>query len=170
MHGWELDPAVVMMAQQHMGMQRLTDKGCLVVHVGDALDDNATVDAPGAAGIIVDLFAEGQLIPQLTQVDSWKSICQRLAPGGRVMTNLGAAPVPGQHVAVETTKAALAAMAEAFDGQLTCCPLCIANTANMIVISGPVPGQQDWSTVPAELRQYVSGWQPCDQIQLCNSQ
>jgi hypothetical protein len=39
-----------------------------VAHVGDALADSAAVDAPGAAGIIVDLFAEGQLIPQLTQV------------------------------------------------------------------------------------------------------
>jgi spermidine synthase len=30
MHGWELDPAVVDLAQQHMGMQQLTDCGCLV--------------------------------------------------------------------------------------------------------------------------------------------
>jgi hypothetical protein len=39
-----------------------------VAHVGDALADSAAVEAPGAAGIIVDLFAEGQLISQLTQV------------------------------------------------------------------------------------------------------
>jgi hypothetical protein len=41
-----------------------------VAHVGDALADSAAVEAPGAPGIIVDLFAEGQLIPQLTQVSS----------------------------------------------------------------------------------------------------
>ena len=58
------------------------------------------------------------------QVDSWKSIRQRLAPGGRVMTNLGAAPVPGQHAAVQTTQAALAAMAEAFDGECERLRLC----------------------------------------------
>jgi hypothetical protein len=42
---------------------------CQVAHVGDALADTATV-VGGAAGIIVDLFADGQLIPQLTQVRS----------------------------------------------------------------------------------------------------
>lgn len=42
---------------------------CQVAHVGDALADTAAVDG-GAAGIIVDLFADGQLIPQLTQVRS----------------------------------------------------------------------------------------------------
>lgn len=30
MHGWELDPAVVALAQQHMGLQQLTNNGCLV--------------------------------------------------------------------------------------------------------------------------------------------
>jgi len=30
MHGWELDPAVVALAQQHMGLQALQDAGCLV--------------------------------------------------------------------------------------------------------------------------------------------
>lgn len=39
-----------------------------VAHVGDALADSAAVDPPGAAGIFVDLFSEGQLIPELTQV------------------------------------------------------------------------------------------------------
>lgn len=41
-----------------------------VAHVGDALADTAAIDG-GAAGIIVDLFADGQLIPQLTQVGAW---------------------------------------------------------------------------------------------------
>jgi hypothetical protein len=30
MHGWELDPAVIMMAELHLGMQQLKDIGCLV--------------------------------------------------------------------------------------------------------------------------------------------
>lgn len=34
MHGWELDPAVVAVAQQHMGLQALQDAGCLVSGVG----------------------------------------------------------------------------------------------------------------------------------------
>lgn len=39
-----------------------------VVHVGDALSQDAAVPG-GSAGIIVDLFAQGQLLPQLTQVN-----------------------------------------------------------------------------------------------------
>lgn len=43
---------------------------CLqVAQVGDALAASAAVEG-GSAGIIVDLFADGQLIPQLTQVSS----------------------------------------------------------------------------------------------------
>lgn len=59
--------------------------------------------------------------PVHLQTQSWKSICHRLAPGGRVMANLGAAPVTEEHDqhAVQTTQAALAAMAEAFDGECT---------------------------------------------------
>lgn len=30
MHGWELDPAVLAVGQQHMGLQELQDAGCLV--------------------------------------------------------------------------------------------------------------------------------------------
>jgi hypothetical protein len=40
-----------------------------VAQVGDALAPSAAVEG-GSAGIIVDLFADGQLIPQLTQVSS----------------------------------------------------------------------------------------------------
>jgi hypothetical protein len=56
------------------------------------------------------------------QASTWASIRRRLAPGGRVMTNLGAAPLAGimgrPDPAVATTRQALAAMAEAFDGEL----------------------------------------------------
>lgn len=137
MHGWELDPVVVSLAQQHMGLQQLQDTGCLVsssaqqtalglflcwrnancpflcasggasssllcvyvhvminasvlcpcvcfapvqvAHVGDALSDTAAVEG-GAAGIIVDLFADGQLIPQLTHVRLWMCVCILLCP------------------------------------------------------------------------------------------
>jgi hypothetical protein len=30
MHGWELDPAVLAVGQQHMGLKQLQDAGCLV--------------------------------------------------------------------------------------------------------------------------------------------
>jgi hypothetical protein len=36
-------------------------------HIGDALSEEAAVPG-GSAGIVVDLFAEGALLPALTQV------------------------------------------------------------------------------------------------------
>ncbi|KAF6251615.1 S-adenosyl-L-methionine-dependent methyltransferase [Scenedesmus sp. NREL 46B-D3] len=170
MHGWELDPAVVGLAQQHMGLQPLTDRGCLVAHVGDALADSAAVDPPGAAGIFVDLFSEGQLIPELTQAVSWGSIRQRLAPGGRVITNLGAAPMAGMlgrlDPAVATTRQALAAMAQAFEGQLSCCSFVSGSTANMMVITGPPISSQDWAAAPEQLRHLTkNSWEPWRALQ-----
>ncbi|WIA11962.1 hypothetical protein OEZ85_012044 [Tetradesmus obliquus] len=164
MHGWELDPAVVALAQQHMGLQQLTNNGCLVAHVGDALADSAGVAPPGAAGIVVDLFAAGQLIPQLTQASAWASIRRRLAPGGRVMTNLGAAPVAGMmgrpDPAVATTRQALAAMAEAFEGQLSYCSFMTGASANMVVITGPPISSQDWAAAPQQLQHLAkSSWE-----------
>eukprot|EP00879_Flechtneria_rotunda_P020406 GHRR01021469.1.p1 GENE.GHRR01021469.1~~GHRR01021469.1.p1 ORF type:complete len:226 (+),score=75.56 GHRR01021469.1:102-779(+) len=87
LHGWELDPLVVMMAEQHMGLKQLTDTGTLVAHVGDALDANATVGDDGAAGIIVDLFANGQLIPQLTQVKMQHLANRRIKAGACTASN-----------------------------------------------------------------------------------
>jgi hypothetical protein len=88
-----------------------------VVHVGDALLPSAAVPG-GSAGIIVDLFAGGQLLPQLTQTDTWRDVRARLAPGGRVLANLGPAPVQGMDAAAAgRTLAALDAMAEAFEGE-----------------------------------------------------
>ena len=40
-----------------------------VCHVGDALAEDAAVPG-GFAGIVVDLFAEGQILPALQQVIS----------------------------------------------------------------------------------------------------
>jgi hypothetical protein len=59
------------------------------------------------------------LLPCGVQPAVWQSIRQRLAPGGRVMCNLG--PPPGMAGAnpahVGRTIAALDAMAEAFEGE-----------------------------------------------------
>lgn len=65
--------------------------------------------------------AADHMCPFHAQASAWASIRRRLAPGGRVMTNLGAAPVAGMmgrpDPAVATTRQALAAMAEAFEGE-----------------------------------------------------
>ena len=42
-------------------------------HVGDALGDEAVVEE-GFAGLTVDLFAEGQVLPDLRQVQSLQKL------------------------------------------------------------------------------------------------
>jgi spermidine synthase len=121
LRGWELDGSVVALARMHMGMAELEDSGALQVVIGDALVPPGERDLRTAAGVIVDLFSNGQLLPQLEQPDSWSVIRHHLAPGGRVMANLGAAPMQGvtgaSHDAQSSrARTALAAMAEAFDG------------------------------------------------------
>ncbi|KAF8071132.1 hypothetical protein HT031_001214 [Scenedesmus sp. PABB004] len=163
-HGWELDAAVVELAQQHMGLAPLVRDGALVVHVGDALDAAAASVGPaGAAGIVVDLFARAALIPQLTEADAWRGVRARLAPGGRAIANLGAAPDAARaagdpHAA--TTRAALAAMAEAFEGQLNCCSMVTGHAANLVAVSGPPLTTDDLAAVPAPLQAYARGWRP----------
>ena len=74
MAGWELDPAVVMAARLYMGMDEVEATGMLTCHTGDALDPGATVEG-GFAGIIVDLFLDGHVLPQLTQASLELSAC-----------------------------------------------------------------------------------------------
>lgn len=60
-----------------------------VAHVGDALADSAGVAPPGAAGIVVDLFAAGQLIPQLTQVRGMRAQDSRVLPASPLLSGAG---------------------------------------------------------------------------------
>ena len=73
MSGWELDPAVVMAARLYMGMEEVEATGKLTCHTGDALDPGAMVEG-GFSGMLVDLFANGSLLPQLTQARSAVSL------------------------------------------------------------------------------------------------
>ena len=74
MSGWELDPAVVMAARLYMGMDEVEATGQLTCHTGDALDPGAMVEG-GFSGMLVDLFANGSLLPQLTQARSGRLSC-----------------------------------------------------------------------------------------------
>jgi len=85
-HGWELDPDIISIARQFFNLSELegsegvdTGKltsfvseddvkptGKLTVHIGDALGPDVSVEG-GFAGLIVDLFAEGRIIPALQE-------------------------------------------------------------------------------------------------------
>lgn len=56
--------------------------GKLTVHVGDALGQDVMVDG-GFAGLIVDLFAEGRVLPALQEPHTWQQLKEKLRPGGK---------------------------------------------------------------------------------------
>lgn len=55
--------------------------GRLMVHVGNALGSKATVEG-GFAGLLVDIFSDGAVIPALQQSQTWQRLKERLRPGG----------------------------------------------------------------------------------------
>ncbi|KXZ47873.1 hypothetical protein GPECTOR_32g486 [Gonium pectorale] len=155
-HGWELDPAVVEAGRLYLGMHELEQRGELVVHIGDALAPTACVPG-GFSGIIVDLFAGGRLLPQLTKASpgalyvgehrkTWEDLRSRLAPGNgaRLIANLGQAPptIPGVRWQEEayTTLRAYEALEAAFDGEVSL----LTVQSNTLALTGPLPNPEEW--------------------------
>ncbi|KAF0911087.1 hypothetical protein E2562_005469 [Oryza meyeriana var. granulata] len=92
--GWEIDPKIIELSRDYFGLSDLEKKtesgGSLSVRIGDALSPSATTEG-GFAGIVVDLFADGKIIPQLQEVETWLQIAKKLMPDGRIMVNCGGA-------------------------------------------------------------------------------
>eukprot|EP00850_Spirogloea_muscicola_P012708 SM000083S22755 [mRNA] locus=s83:286685:291924:+ [translate_table: standard] len=138
--------------------------GRLVVHVGDALADDAALEG-GFAGIIVDLFAKGVVIPPLQEASTWRAIKAKLRPGGRVLANIGGACVlpetgdsaGGQVIMTKT----LAAMGEVFPGQLWRIDLEENGEAsNTMALTGPAIDFRSWrAAVPPIAEDTLQYWE-----------
>ena len=98
MHGWELDPDIITIARQFFNMSELEEpkssfadqavaSGTLTVHIGDAVGADVCVEG-GFAGLIVDLFAEGRVIPALQESRTWELLKAKLKPGGNSFLQL----------------------------------------------------------------------------------
>jgi hypothetical protein len=61
--------------------------GTLTVHIGDAVGADVCVEG-GFAGLIVDLFAEGRVIPALQESRTWELLKAKLKPGGNSFLQL----------------------------------------------------------------------------------
>mmetsp|Transcript_36340 Transcript_36340/g.102661 ORF Transcript_36340/g.102661 Transcript_36340/m.102661 type:complete len:331 (+) Transcript_36340:83-1075(+) len=158
-HGWELDSTVVDVARQFLGLQELEDSGHVVIHVGDALSGDVTMDG-GFAGIVVDIFVNGSLHNDLLQVDTWRRFADSLAPGGRIIANLGSPPFPGteHYPAVQKSQQALEAMAGAFGGNV-CYKYQMTNVGGSAIgMSGPLPLPVHCQSLPPRLRDCGNGW------------
>ncbi|KAH7442371.1 hypothetical protein KP509_03G085400 [Ceratopteris richardii] len=90
--GWEIDVILVDVARDFFGLSKLeaptTHGGVLQVCIGDALEPSASIDG-GFAGIVIDLFANGEILPQLQEPKTWLELKKKLKEGGRIMINCG---------------------------------------------------------------------------------
>ncbi|GMI85829.1 hypothetical protein like AT5G63100 [Hibiscus trionum] len=110
-HGWELDPSVVAVGREYFGLEKLEKQypDRLYIYIGNALKASIR---NGFAGILVDLFSKGSLIPELQDPTTWQKLRKSLRKGGRIMVNVGGSCVEaedgrrnGKMVMEETLKA-----------------------------------------------------------------
>lgn len=151
MIGWELDQAVIAAARLCMGLDLLEQDGCLDTRVGDALALGGA-DGQQFAGILVDMFAANDIIPELAMVRTWQRLQSRLAPGGRIYANLGC---------FERSGVALTCLAEVF-GMDQVAVKYIGDPQHqqgaVLALTGPKVTEQQWKSLPAELQFCKDNW------------
>lgn len=157
--------------------------GVLQVHIGDVFSPSK--DASGRyAGIVVDLFSEGKVLPQLEEVATWLKLKDRLMPNGRFMVNCGGidgvsdmtygAARPKSMNDVWMHNSAIRALSEAFPGkvwhfheislhrQVSWKRMPERNGENFLALTGLLPDLSSWSAaVPGHLSETVKKWKPC---------
>ncbi|XP_061360398.1 uncharacterized protein LOC133304378 [Gastrolobium bilobum] len=162
-HGWELDPSVIQVGREYFNLSRLERENPqrLFIYVGNAL--NASM-ANGFSGILVDLFSEGSLIPELQEPATWEKLSRCLRKGGRIMVNVGGSCVVAENklrdgkVMMEET---LKAMRVVFGEKLFVLSLGNRKDDSSLALTGDLPQPDLWKKVlPDPLRYYVDLWTP----------
>lgn len=162
---------VVDIARRHLALDELeevtTEGGTLTVCIGDALVPGASV-VGGFAGLIVDLFSNGQVLPELQQAGTWESLRMRLANGGRIMVNCGGYTRPrsenssGSEDDLDAGEVAfrrtLQALSTVFPGEVS-----VRRTteidSNILALTGPTCEASAWAAMLTEpLKQRPSLW------------
>ncbi|XP_030553720.1 uncharacterized protein LOC115757568 [Rhodamnia argentea] len=166
--GWEIDKVLIDKAREYMGLSELEKPngagGMLSVHVGDVLSPRAKVDGGYYAGIAVDLFAGGRVLPQLQEVETWLELKERLMPSGRIMVNCGGIDdVNPTGITREWERnSTIRAMSSAFPGELSWRRMAQAEGENYLALTGLLPDLDLWSArVPGRLSNNVREWRPC---------
>ncbi|KAK1305290.1 hypothetical protein QJS10_CPB11g01915 [Acorus calamus] len=150
------------------------DGGFLSVHVGDALSPSAIIPG-GFAGILVDLFSDGKVLPQLQEVATWLELEKRLSPNGRIMVNCAGAHVERSTLGGESINTKLSSngswiqnstiktLCKAFPGNLSWKRMAEDESENYLALTGPMPDLNAWSAaVPSQLSSNVKQWRPCE--------
>ncbi|XP_038876688.1 uncharacterized protein LOC120069080 isoform X4 [Benincasa hispida] len=127
-------------------------------------------------GIVIDLFSDGKILPQLQQVGMWLDLKDRLMVGGRLMINCGGNEVVnvtdnGICSEVSSTdcfwpnNSVIEALSEVFPKQLCWKKLPKEKGENYLALTGPFPELHSWSAVvPEALRASVKEWRPYERL------
>ncbi|XP_047956163.1 probable polyamine aminopropyl transferase [Salvia hispanica] len=166
-HGWEIDEILIHLSREYFGLSDLEKQtregGLLTTHIGDVFSPEAAISG-GYAGIVVDLFAEGKVLPELEQAATWLQLSEKLMPGGRFMVNCGAGEGEAVSRDNETWKlnAAIRAMCEAFPGQVNWKKMPKGSGENYMALTGVLPDLSAWSaTLPYPLNSSINPWKTC---------
>lgn len=163
LEGWEIDEILIDKARDYLGLSELEKcneaGGRLKVLIGDALSANASI-AGGYAGIIVDLFSNGGVLPELEKVETWMQMREKLMPNGRIVVNCGGVSEAGSLDWEQNY--ALRALNKAFPAELNWKLLPENKGANFLGLTGALPDLSAWSSaLPHELRSSVHQWRIC---------
>uniref|UniRef100_A0A6N2M937 PABS domain-containing protein n=1 Tax=Salix viminalis TaxID=40686 RepID=A0A6N2M937_SALVM len=177
LEGWEIDEILINKARDYFGLSDLEKQtqagGILHVVVGDALcylED----DSRKYAGIVIDLFSGGKVLPQLQDVATWLELKGRLIPNGRLMVNCGGieeSDAINERISTKSVDNAwvenptIKVLCEAFPGQVSWKRMPEGEGANYLALTGPLPDLTSWSAmVPHHLSANVSKWRPCSPL------
>ncbi|KAL3637020.1 hypothetical protein CASFOL_019319 [Castilleja foliolosa] len=178
LEGWEIDEILIDKSRDFLGLRDLEkhsmDGGVLNIHIGDAFSPDATISG-GYAGIIVDLFAEGKVLPQLEQAGTWLKLYDKLMPNGRLMVNCGAGEhrLSARHGVVHQRdalsmsgtwklNATIRALCQAFPGKVNWKKMPKSAGENYLALTGYLPDLTTWSAaLPNELKSSANQWRAC---------
>lgn len=151
------------MAREYFGLEKIEKKysNRLNIYTGNAL--NAVVKEK-FAGILVDLFSKGCVIPELQDAATWEKLRKNLNKGGRMMVNVGGSCVEpddirkdGSVIMEETLKA----MQKVFPGDISVLSIDNRKDESSVALTGGLPDAGAWrKELPRPLKFYVDMWKP----------
>ncbi|XP_009368589.2 uncharacterized protein LOC103958090 isoform X2 [Pyrus x bretschneideri] len=178
LEGWEIDQILIDKAREYLGLSYLEKHtqagGILNIHIGDALSPSVNIPG-GYAGIVVDLFSDGNVLSQLQEVTTWLEIKNKLMPNGRLMVNCGGIDEASdvrkeaahpKHISTDESwlqNSTIKALSKAFPGQVSWKKMPQTFGENYLALTGPLPEVTSWSAaVTGPLTDSVKQWRPCE--------
>ncbi|CAL0326338.1 unnamed protein product [Lupinus luteus] len=178
--GWEIDQILIDKARDYFGLSDLEkateEGGILNVHIGDVFIPSENLYTR-YAGIVVDLFSDGKVLPQLQEISTWLELRERLMPNGRFMVNCGGIDGGSSVIDARTDpellssdetwflNPAMKALSKAFPGQVNWKRMPKKSGENFMALTGPMPDMESWSaSVPYPLSTNVKDWRPCGPV------